>query len=91
MPPKRPNPRPPAPIRIMSRRETPQSPNRLLVAIVVRLSAVGAGTSTRFWPTDSKPAARDDLVPQGSPRIPPLAAALNGHSAGSLALLEIYS
>src|SRR5688572_1315997 len=35
MPPRRPKPRPPAPIRIMSRRETPQSLNRLLVRIVV--------------------------------------------------------
>ena len=38
MPPKRPKPRPPAPIRIMSRRETPQSLNRLLVVITLRLS-----------------------------------------------------
>jgi hypothetical protein len=35
MPPKRPNPRPPAPSLIMSRRETPQSVKRFLVVMMV--------------------------------------------------------
>ena len=41
MPPRRPKPRPPAPIRIMSRRETPQSLSRLLLAISISLSGDG--------------------------------------------------
>src|ERR1700676_2982059 len=50
MAPKRPNPRPPAPIFIISRRETPQPLSRFLVVMVVHLSAVPAGTSTRPGP-----------------------------------------
>src|SRR5438477_13029968 len=60
MPPNRPNPRPPAPIRSMSRRETPQPDNRVLVVMVFALLMYFHENRLGSAPRDSDIPAHDD-------------------------------
>src|SRR5712691_5595514 len=71
MPPNSPNPRPPAPIRSMSRRETPQPDNRVLVVMVFASLMYFHENRLGSAPRDSDILAHDDHGAVGPPRIAP--------------------
>src|SRR6266851_4753129 len=71
MPPNRPNPRPPAPIRSMSRRETPQSDNRVLLIMVFAPPMFLLENRLGSAPGDSDGPASSRSGVAGRPRIAP--------------------